>query len=104
MISNAAIIDNVRFYQRALCFHELTCGNDSQNHSPLVPVERNGEVILVCPDCDYKQEVLEGFKEDGYIANIKNVIDKLAVEFNWFKDKCYSEMGAEENRIRGILY
>jgi hypothetical protein len=104
MISNAAIIDNIRYYQRVPCFHELMCGNNSQNHHPLIPIERNDEVILLCRDCDYEQEVPEIFREDSYITNNKNVINEIVVEFNWLKDIYCTEMSAEENRIRGILY
>lgn len=35
--------------------HPLTCGNNS-NHSPLYPMFDNDRVVLVCADCDYRQE------------------------------------------------
>ena len=36
-------------------FHPLTCGFDSK-HRPLMPVVKGDRLILVCPDCDYRQE------------------------------------------------
>jgi hypothetical protein len=55
-------------------FHPLTCGNDSQNHSPLVTsLQKNGnefELIIVCNDCSWKQDVPKFFTlpviEDGF--------------------------------------
>jgi len=37
--------------------HPLTCGNNSQDHALLVPMlnTQNFEIVLICPDCDYKQ-------------------------------------------------
>ena len=38
-------------------YHPLTCGNDSR-HTPLVPIKRNDEIILICVDCVYTQKYL----------------------------------------------
>lgn len=35
--------------------HPLTCGNNS-NHSPLYPMLDGDKVVLVCADCDYRQQ------------------------------------------------
>lgn len=34
--------------------HPLTCGNDS-NHTILFPLVEDGQLVLVCADCDYRQ-------------------------------------------------
>jgi len=38
-------------------YHPLTCGNDSR-HTPLVPVREGDNIVLICPDCDYRQEYI----------------------------------------------
>lgn len=35
--------------------HPLTCGNDS-SHAPLFPIFDGDRMVLVCCDCDYRQE------------------------------------------------
>ena len=51
---NSAIIEYVNKIQNSGIVHPLTCGNDS-THAPLIPIERDGSVILICKDCDYEQ-------------------------------------------------
>jgi hypothetical protein len=51
---NAGIIAAVQRWQTHPFFHPLTCGVDS-GHRCLEPVEVDGQVILVCSDCDYRQ-------------------------------------------------
>jgi len=41
-------------WQAAGWVHPLTCGNDS-NHGHLLPIIEDDKIILVCPDCDYRQ-------------------------------------------------
>lgn len=36
--------------------HPYTCGNDS-THELLYPVFEGGRVVLLCPSCDYRQEI-----------------------------------------------
>lgn len=42
-------------YQTCPVVHQLTCGNDSQTHRPLIPWLLGDSVILKCMDCDYIQ-------------------------------------------------
>ena len=53
-LDNATIIARIEAWQSAWV-HPLTCGNDSE-HAKLEPVEQDGQVILTCRDCDYRQE------------------------------------------------
>jgi hypothetical protein len=48
------IMERVRAWQTNGTVHPLTCANNSE-HQKLVPMERNGQVILKCPDCYYEQ-------------------------------------------------
>lgn len=54
------IINTINKYQQRTDCHPLTCGNDSR-HSLLIPVEKNGSIILKCPDCDYEQSYIPSF-------------------------------------------
>ena len=54
---NRDIIQAVNYWQNCKGVHPLTCGNDS-NHSILKPQEKDGKVVLVCPDCDYVQDYI----------------------------------------------
>lgn len=49
-----ATIDRIIAHQNDSSLHPLTCGNDS-THTPLVPVLEGHKVVLICPDCDYRQ-------------------------------------------------
>jgi len=53
--TNADIIRIVSKWQAAGFIHELTCRVDSR-HEALVPVEREGRVVLACPTCGAVQE------------------------------------------------
>jgi len=52
---------NIEEWQNSIFVHPLTCGNDSQNHDPLMPqLEKHGdefELYLVCKNCDWKQDI-----------------------------------------------
>jgi hypothetical protein len=50
----ASLIDDLKAWQESPFTHKLTCGNNG-NHEPLVPEQGEGQVILVCRDCDYVQ-------------------------------------------------
>lgn len=52
--SNGEVIEKVKAWQASPHVHPLTCAADS-NHALLVPVEEEGGVILVCPDCGRRQ-------------------------------------------------
>jgi hypothetical protein len=52
-----ADIARIRRWQANGRVHPLTCGNDS-SHAKLEPIAEDGRVILVCPDCDYRQDVI----------------------------------------------
>jgi hypothetical protein len=72
-MTNAEIIEAVNRWQSNGMIHPLTCGNNSQWHTILRPVEADGRVVLVCPDCDYRQvlsqdliEILTGTVEVKY--------------------------------------
>lgn len=48
--------------------HPLTCGNDPQNHEKLVPQLElkvdDFELLLVCKDCNYQQDIPEFFTNE----------------------------------------
>ena len=58
--SNEDIIRIVTKYQNFGMVHELTCASESR-HEALVPVERDGKVVLVCPTCQSVQESIPAF-------------------------------------------
>lgn len=58
--SNKEIIDAISEYQQDSRFHPLTCGNNS-NHKVLKAIEKGGEIILICEDCDYIQTYIPNF-------------------------------------------
>jgi hypothetical protein len=60
-VTNQQLLEAIRKYQSCPFVHELTCGNDSQNHESLKGIEVKGKVILICPDCDYVQNWIPDF-------------------------------------------
>jgi len=54
MIDNEQLITSINAHQKRTDLHPLTCGNDSR-HAPLLAKEQDGQVLLVCLDCDYVQ-------------------------------------------------
>ena len=54
-VSNSEIIAMINVHQSNPNVHPLTCGKDS-NHTPLLPMELEGRVVLACKDCDYIQK------------------------------------------------
>lgn len=57
---NQDIIRIVKKWQAAGFVHELTCRVDS-THEALIPIERDGKVVLGCPTCGTAQELLPKF-------------------------------------------
>lgn len=53
-LSNNQIIERVNAWQSAGFVHPLTC-RWSSKHPNLIPVEKNGKVILKCPKCKGEQ-------------------------------------------------
>lgn len=53
--ANVKKIRKIKEWQTSGKFHPLTCGNNS-NHGILEVVQQDdGEIMLICPDCDYVQ-------------------------------------------------
>lgn len=75
--SNQDLLEAIKKYQSCPFVHPLTCGNDSQTHGLLKGIEIKGKVILICPDCEYKQDWIPDF-----IWLAEN-IDK-AVEYDFY--------------------
>ena len=65
MTENEKLLSSIKKYQNCIYVHPLTCGTDS-NHSLLEGRILNGNVVLVCPDCDYIQE---------WVPDIVNYVD-----------------------------
>ena len=59
-ITNRDLLEAIKKYQSCPFVHELTCGNDSR-HEPLKGIEVKGDVILICPTCDYQQKHIPDF-------------------------------------------
>ena len=57
---NTKLLNAIRKYQSCPFVHPLTCGNNSE-HENLKGIEIKGKVILICPDCEYKQEWIPDF-------------------------------------------
>jgi hypothetical protein len=60
MTDNHKLLQAIKKYQSCPFVHPLTCGKDS-NHENLKGIELKGKVILICPDCDYRQEWVPDF-------------------------------------------
>jgi len=55
-MTNAEQIARIKGWQDGtLWVHPLTCGNDSQGRHPLSVIEDNGQVLMRCIDCGYRQ-------------------------------------------------
>lgn len=57
MISNFTLDQRIRRWQECDMTHALTCGNDS-GHGLLNPVHVFDELVLQCPDCEYRQHII----------------------------------------------
>jgi hypothetical protein len=71
-LTNREKVDKIKKYQDCPFVHPLTCGNDS-NHSNLKGIILKGEVVLFCPDCDYRQEWVPEIVYS--VQNLKGVFD-----------------------------
>ncbi len=58
-MSNAEIVRMILNWQTNPNAPRLKCRKDARHHE-LVPVERQGRVLLVCTDCDYTQTWVPG--------------------------------------------
>lgn len=83
-MNNQQRIKIITSYQNNPIVHPLTCGVNSM-HENLIPIEENGEVILICLDCNYIQslddefiELLERFDEyqREALKQYKEIVDK----------------------------
>jgi hypothetical protein len=54
-VTNPEIIAAVERWQTDSRLYPLTCRIDGQVHAPLQPIERGGQIILVCPDCGHRE-------------------------------------------------
>lgn len=57
-MTNPEIIAAVERWQTDSRLHPLTCCNGSQCHAPLKPIEKAGQIMLECPDCEYCQATI----------------------------------------------
>lgn len=70
-------IDALAAYQACGVCHPLTCGTDS-NHALLIGKERDGKVIMICPDCGYIQKMYMGIVEPYVNGDLKESMESWA--------------------------
>ena len=58
-MTNPEIIAAIERWQSDSRLYPLTCCTSPVAHTPLQPVERAGQIILVCPDCGHRTRVPE---------------------------------------------
>ncbi|MDP3954591.1 MAG: hypothetical protein Q8Q06_04210 [bacterium] len=75
---NKRTIEKINEWQNAGFVHPLTCGKDS-THQNLIPREKNGRVILCCPDCDYVQERIPPEVLSDYVQRFKDQAYKRSI-------------------------
>ncbi len=75
--TNQAIIRIVSKYQACPFVHPLTCAENSL-HAELIPEERDGRVVLVCPTCNHVQESIPKpvLDSEEYIDTLTSAADK----------------------------
>jgi len=82
-MKNEKIIEQIEKWQKCDYVHALTCGSNTCDNVALVPIEKDGIVILVCPtkNCDYKQSYLPecvlSADVEGIEDSIGNIINKI---------------------------
>jgi len=54
-MTNQEIIAAVERWQTDPRLYPLTCCSSSQVHAPLRAVEKGGQILLECPNCEYCQ-------------------------------------------------
>ena len=74
-MTNQQIIAKVNLWQNAGFVHPLTCGKNSL-HLNLVPEERDGKVVLVCPNCDYVQDWVPDHVLTNYVEAVQAAINR----------------------------
>ena len=75
-LTNKEIIKAVRGWQDLEIVHPLTCGNNS-NHQNLVPLEVKSKVILICPDCEYKQNWVPDYVMNADVVSMRPEFAKM---------------------------
>ena len=55
-MTNQQIIAAVERWQTDPRLYPLTCCASPEMHAPLRPIERDGQIILACPNCEYSQK------------------------------------------------
>lgn len=79
-VDNEILLERIRKWQEEPVFHPLTCGVDSK-HALLKGVVEGNKVILLCPDCNYKQSYLPKLflydQFDGLYNHQKVFIDSI---------------------------
>lgn len=53
-MTNQEKIRRIQEWQEANFLHSLTCANS--DHGDLLPIEEEGNIVLVCQTCTYKQK------------------------------------------------
>jgi hypothetical protein len=56
-MTNQEIIAAVERWQTDARLYPLTCCT-STTHAPLEPIEKGGQIVLACPNCDYCQAAI----------------------------------------------
>jgi ribA/ribD-fused uncharacterized protein len=100
-MSNEELIKAIELYQNDSNVHPLTCGDDSTHEPTLVPREENGEVILVCRVCGYKQKYIPMCVIDYYQSKIN--ISKMSDSeyFNFLKREKIGKSPKQITSFRG---
>jgi hypothetical protein len=55
LMTNPEIIAAIERWQTDPRVYPLTCCTSREVHTPLKPIERAGQIILVCPDCGHRE-------------------------------------------------
>ena len=83
-MTNEEKIKQITRWQNCDCVHPLTCGSDDCSYVVLEAIEKDGDVILTCPECGYKQAYLPDCVltadldtlEDGYKKMMRHLKGK----------------------------
>ena len=77
MTENQKLLEAIKKYQSCPYVHELTCGNNS-GHEVLKGIEIKGHVMLICPDCDYTQNLVPNIV--WYADDMEEAIKRITTE------------------------
>ena len=58
MLDNAEKLRRIKWWQESGQMHPATCGNEDCR-ADLIGIEKDGDVILRCPECGYEQPVVD---------------------------------------------